>query len=194
MNLTDAVALSSIITTPAHLCLLCLRFGQKSCPYLCQVCADKAREAQSKAAVLLDTELGKYILHSAQAFYKRDYQRISNFFAGVQGAGVSDLPVDSEGRLHPHLHLQSTCCWEPFIGKVAENARSEAMKVAGFFKQATVALHWYTYKGHLAQSLVSVPMAGHVVQANQSPEVVLASLVQECPSASSTPANPRREL
>ena len=29
-------------------------------------------------------------------------------------------------------------------------------------------------------------MAGHVVQANQSPEVVLASLVQECPSASSS--------
>ena len=87
MNLTDAVALSSIITTPAHLCLLCLRFGQKSCPYLCQVCADKAREAQSKAAVLLDTELGKYILHSAQAFYKRDYQRISIFLQGCRALG-----------------------------------------------------------------------------------------------------------
>ena len=156
--------LTDIISNETHLTVLLNRYGSKSCPMLCVHCAKLCREAQQRASECLCTSLGQYLLRVAEAFYRRDGERISHFYSTLESAADAAgsipepaLPLDAHGGRHIHLELQATCCWVPFVGRTAEAARVAAAKEASKCKDDSVrvcgpaAMSWYSYKSTSAK-------------------------------------------
>jgi len=157
MHLEDAVLLLVIISNQEQLCMILIRFGQRSYPSMCKACGALSQNAKMRAAYVLNTSLGQDLYRTAQAFFRRDRSHIASLFNAIgsdvqSSSHVAELPCDEDGRLHPHVCSQQTSTREPFVGRTAEIARAQSRKgeAHNFESQATLAMGWYTYKGHLA--------------------------------------------
>ncbi len=99
------------------------------------------------AATAHTTRVGSMLLRVAAALFERDRSRLEAFYQGKPWDGVVALPVDRQGAVHVNLVLSNICCWEPFVGRTAENARHLAACAGeGFQASATRAMCWYVYK------------------------------------------------
>ena len=142
---------------------------------LCSTCARRCRRAQTRASTAHQTILGSKCLRVAEAFLHRDMPRLQSFYAGVPWRGQPALPLDKRKVLHVNLMFAETCCWEPFVGRTAEAARTESAKNAdGFANRAAQAMRWYVYKTkdatyeHCAGPLMQKDMHRQLLQRNPS--------------------------
>ena len=107
--------------------------GRGGSPLLDRRCARLMQKAQAKANSSTLSKVAKYLISVAEAFMNRDWAVLQKFLADthlmrLSPAQAAEHPRGADGRCHPHVFMQQTCRWEPFLGATADAARAAALR------------------------------------------------------------------